>query len=144
MSKTLKTILFLLVAISGASAQTEHSKQYVEPKHDSSTVEMPATKEIMISRHASYNKIELRRPQATVVIVGPRSTYLQEGLKLGAVLKVLGQPAAVSQRSENGKVIVSYEFTRGGGRTVVAEFVNDVLVHSQIVVADEVKRGVAG
>ncbi|HEV7396658.1 MAG TPA: hypothetical protein VGN86_09135 [Pyrinomonadaceae bacterium] len=93
---------------------------------------------------ASYNPTELRRPQSTVVSVGPRSTYLQEGLKLGAVLKVLGQPDAVSQRSENGKVIVSYEFIRGGGRTVVAEFVNDVLVHSQIVVVDEVKRGVAG
>jgi hypothetical protein len=46
-------------------------------------------------------------------------------------MKLLGEPASVSQRTENGKVIATYEFRRGEGRVLIVEFVADLLVESR-------------
>ena len=48
------------------------------------------------------------------------------------VVRLLGKPAAVSERSENEVVITTYEFLRGDGRMLVAEFVDGVLVRSRL------------
>src|SRR3982751_6075662 len=66
-----------------------------------------------------------------VVEIGPRSTYLREGLKLEAVLRVLGEPTSMSERNENRVTVRIYVFARGEGRTLTAEFINNVLVHYQ-------------
>lgn len=64
-----------------------------------------------------------------VVHLGPRTTYLKAGLKTEEVLRLLGEPSAVSERTSEG--VVTYEFARGDGRVVVAEFVDDQLVRSR-------------
>lgn len=92
----------------------------------------------------SYGTPEPSHTKTGVVQLGPRSTYLKEGLSLSSVLRVLGTPTAITERNDNGKIVVSYEFMRGGGRTVVAEFVNNVLIHAQTVAVDEVKPRVTG
>lgn len=63
-----------------------------------------------------------------VVHLGPRTTYLKLGLKTGEVLELLGEPASVSQRTENGRVISTYEFERSKGKVLIADFEEDTLV----------------
>jgi len=67
-----------------------------------------------------------------VVHVGPRTTFLKEGLTTQDVLKLLGEPSAMSNRSENGTTVSTYEFQRGEGRVLVAEFVANSLISSRI------------
>ena len=67
-----------------------------------------------------------------VIEVGQRSTYLKEGLSTEDVRRLLGEPSSVGERTVNGKIVVSYEFSRGAGRTLIAEFVDNVLVHTQV------------
>lgn len=66
-----------------------------------------------------------------VVHLGPRTTYLREGLKTDEVVSLLGEPAAVSERYEGSKVISVYEFERSEGRVLIAEFVSGTLVSSR-------------
>jgi hypothetical protein len=66
-----------------------------------------------------------------VVRVGPRTTYLKEGLRTEEVVRLLGKPAAISERNEHGVIITIYEFDRGEGRTLIADFVGGVLVRSR-------------
>lgn len=79
------------------------------------------------NRHDATN---LRKPR--LVRVGPPSTYLKEGLSTEDVLRVLGEPTAISQRSEKNVVVTIYEFPRGEGRILIAEFVKGALVRSAI------------
>lgn len=74
------------------------------------------------------NGVAVRRG---VMRVGPRSTYLKEGMRTQEVLRLLGQPATVSERTEDGAVVTRYEFDRSEGRIIVAEFVSDALVRSR-------------
>jgi hypothetical protein len=66
-----------------------------------------------------------------VVHVGPRETYLQSGLKTEEVLRLLGEPSNISEHTQNGKIVATYEFQRGEGRVVIAEFVGGALVRSR-------------
>jgi hypothetical protein len=66
-----------------------------------------------------------------VVHLGPRSTYLESGLKTEEVLRLLGEPSIVSERTENGKTIATYEFQRSEGRVVIAEFAGGALIGSR-------------
>ena len=66
-----------------------------------------------------------------VVHLGPRTTYLKEGLKTEEVVRLLGTPANVSERTQGGKVVSTYEFDRGEGRFLIAEFVGDRLITSR-------------
>lgn len=66
-----------------------------------------------------------------VLRVGPVTTYLKEGLTTEEVLRLLGEPAGVSERNANGSSVKTYEFPRGDNRILIAEFVNDSLVSSR-------------
>jgi hypothetical protein len=108
-------LVFLVVAIWAVipvSAQTKLDlKQYFE------------------GRHVTLRS-DFRKPG--VIRVGPPTTYLKEGLRTEEVLRLLGKPVATSERVEQGLVVTTYEFLRGGGRILVADFVKDALVRSRI------------
>jgi hypothetical protein len=95
-----------------------------------------------LNRYVEFTERDKTAAQATepstggyvrngVVHLGPRSTYLEAGLKTQEVLKLLGEPAVISERTENGKTITTYEFQRGEGRVVIAEFVAGALIGSR-------------
>jgi hypothetical protein len=65
-----------------------------------------------------------------VVQVGPRTTYLKEGLTTDEVVRLLGKPAAISERTDNDVVVTIYEFNRSEDRVLVAEFEKGALVRS--------------
>jgi hypothetical protein len=67
-----------------------------------------------------------------VVHLGPRTTYLKEGLKTEEVVRLLGAPSSISDRKEAARIVSTYEFQRGEGRVLIAEFVGGVLVSSRI------------
>src|ERR1044072_7382215 len=62
-----------------------------------------------------------------VVRVGPSTTYLKQGLSTEEVVKLLGEPTAISQ-GRSGEV--TYEFPRAEGRVLLGECVNCGLVSS--------------
>ncbi|HZE64773.1 MAG TPA: hypothetical protein VE056_12885 [Pyrinomonadaceae bacterium] len=67
-----------------------------------------------------------------VVRVGPTTTYLKEGLSTEQVIRLLGQPSAITERAEKDLIVTMYEFPRGEGRVLIAEFVSDALIASRI------------
>ena len=106
-------VMVVICAVTPVSAQTELSlKQYFEG--------------------ISYRYVagDFKKPR--VIRVGPPTTYLKEGLRTEEVLRLLGKPVATSERVEQGLVVTTYEFLRGGGRVLVADFVSDALVRSRI------------
>src|SRR6476469_6886667 len=62
-----------------------------------------------------------------VVRVGPATTYLKEGLSTEQVIRLLGQPAAISERTE---------------KVLIAEFVSDALIDSRIETRVQVAQSV--
>jgi len=66
-----------------------------------------------------------------VVHVGPRSTYLKEGLKPAEVVSLLGAPASISESTSEGQSLLVYEFERGGDRVLIAQFLSGYLVSSR-------------
>jgi hypothetical protein len=72
-----------------------------------------------------------------VVRVGPRTTYLKEGLSSEEVVRLLGKPVSISERNDKGVVVTTYEFQRGEGRMLIAEFENGLLVRSRTESRDE-------
>lgn len=125
MNKVLSFVIILIAATS-ISAQSKPAK--------GSAVVKPVSYRIVATSH----------PKVGVVELGPRSTYLKEGLSLAVVLHVLGAPASVTERIENGKSVKIYEFKRGGGRTLTAQFIDEVLVHFQTVEVPELAPRTAG
>lgn len=75
-----------------------------------------------------------------VLQVGPRTTYLKEGLSAEEVVRLLGTPSAVFERDENDSVVTVYEFPRGEGRVLIAEFVKDMLIHTSMETRGQVAR----
>ncbi|HEX8919914.1 MAG TPA: hypothetical protein VF766_00460 [Pyrinomonadaceae bacterium] len=73
-----------------------------------------------------------------VVRVGPSTTYLKNGLSLNEVIRLLGLPASVSERQDGDSRYATYTFTRGGGRVLVAEFENGLLVNSRAQVSETI------
>jgi hypothetical protein len=69
--------------------------------------------------------------RAGVVHVGPRTTFLKEGMSTREVVNVLGAPSSVDERKEVGRTVSVYEFPRSDGRVLVAEFVSDSLIGSR-------------
>ena len=82
-------------------------------------------------RSTSDRHSSARVPGPSVVRLGPPTTYLSAGLSTREVVRLLGQPVAVSERSEQDRVVTTYEFSRSAGRVIVAEFVGGLLVRSQ-------------
>ena len=66
-----------------------------------------------------------------VVHVGPRSTYLKEGLSREEVVSLLGTPTSILQSKRDGRSVIVYEFQRSGDRVFVAEFLEDYLISSR-------------
>jgi hypothetical protein len=92
-------------------------------------------------RPVAYDEGAARQNTPGVISVGPRTTFLQAGLSTREVLRLLGQPAMVRERNEDGATVQVYEFPRGDGRVLFAEFANDVLVRSRTVTGAAVARG---
>lgn len=67
-----------------------------------------------------------------VVRVGPATTYLKEGLSTEQVIRLLGAPSAISERTEKDLIVTTYQFPRGEGRVLIAKFVSDALIDSRI------------
>ncbi len=85
--------------------------------------------------HVSAQPAATARRQASrksgVIRVGPSVTYLKEGFTIEEVLRLLGQPAAVSKHQSGKDLVTTYEFQRGHNRILVAEFVNGALISSR-------------
>ncbi len=87
----------------------------------------------------SEKRIEKRRPRAAqVVVVGPSTTFLKEGLTIEEALKLLGQPVSISERQERGKQLATYTFTRSPGRVLLVEFENSLLVRSSVEILERI------
>jgi hypothetical protein len=95
-------------------------------------VDFDIDQEGSVFRPVSYRYIRIDNRKPGFVRVGPSTTYLKEGLRTEEVFRLLGKPLSVSERMEQGFVVTTYEFARGAGRILVAEFVNDALVRSRI------------
>jgi hypothetical protein len=113
MKKILILLSFILCASFGAAAQTGGEKA-------------------ASARRASYGNERTVAASPRVVRVGPRTTYLKEGLSTEDVIRLLGRPAEVSERQEGGAHVIAYVFHRGEGRVLVAEFVGGRLVRSRV------------
>ena len=86
--------------------------------------------EASFTPHTAYN-YSLDEFKTGVVRVGPRTTYLKAGLKTEEVIRLMGKPLAVSQRIDKNVTVTVYEFQRGDGQLVIAEFENGLLARSR-------------
>ena len=131
MQKVLGIVIVVMAAMICVSAQTrQDGVRYTEHNGTILKLNAPATETDAFYPHTSYSyPVEDFKPG--VVQVGPRTTYLKEGLRTDEVVRLLGKPARISERSQNDVVITTYEFQRGEGRILIAEFVGDLLVRSR-------------
>lgn len=79
--------------------------------------------------------------RAGVVRVGPSVTYLKEGFSVEEVLRLLGEPAAISEHKTGNDSVTTYEFQRGQNRVLVANFVNGALVSSRTETREQLALG---
>jgi hypothetical protein len=77
-----------------------------------------------------------------VVRLGPSTTYLKNGLSTSEVLRLMGEPAMVSERAEGETKVITYVFLRSQGRALVTEFANDLLISSRTESGDIVRAEV--
>ncbi len=134
MRKLIGLAIVIMCAVVSVSAQDRSARsdrnQYVESKSVSLRVEkLPAAEVHFVPTTSFSYPADDFKPG--VVRVGPRTTYLKEGLKPAEVVRLLGQPQSISERSEKGVIIATYEFQRGEGQVLIVEFENGRLVHSQ-------------
>jgi hypothetical protein len=73
----------------------------------------------------------LRIVDGRVLRLGPTTIYLKNGLSIEEVVRLLGQPTAVSKRQEGGMTITTCTFSRSEGRVFVTEFENGLLTSSR-------------
>ena len=72
-----------------------------------------------------------------VVRVGPRTTYLKDGLRIDEVIRLLGKPLSISERNQRHVIVKTYVFQRGEGQVLIAEFENGLLARSRTELRDE-------
>jgi hypothetical protein len=137
MRKVLGISLFIMAAIVCVSAQKrQEPARFVEGTSAVLKVDKPAAEAEAFSPRDSYSySADDFKPG--VVKVGPRTTYLKEGLRTDEVIRLLGKPSSISERTEHGVVISTYEFQRGEGRVLIAEFEAGILVRSRTETRDE-------
>jgi hypothetical protein len=132
MQKVLGIVIVVMAAMVCVSAQAKQDGvRYTGHNGTILKLNAPATETDAFYPHTSYS-YPVQDFKPGVVQVGPRTTYLKEGLRTDEVVRLLGKPARVSERSENNVVITTYEFHRGEGRILIAEFVSDILVRSRL------------
>jgi hypothetical protein len=137
MQKVLGIVIVIMAAMVCVSAQTrQDGVRYSEHKESVLKLNANGTESEAFYPGTSYSyPVEDFKPG--VVQVGPRTTYLKEGLRTDEVVRLLGKPASISERKENDILITTYEFHRGEGRILIAEFVRDILVRSRLETRDE-------
>ena len=132
MRKILTILIVIIAALVSAAAQSRQERlRFADDKGATLKLNPSAaeTEAFFLGTAYSY-PVEDFKPG--VVQVGPRTTYVKEGLRTDEVVRLLGKPASISERSENNVIITTYEFQRSEGRMLVAEFVNGVLVKSRL------------
>ena len=122
-----------IVTVSAQARQETRQERarYSDARGAALKVDMPATapEAFHPSTDFSYSGADFK---PGVVQVGPRTTYLKEGLTTDEVVRLLGKPAAISERTDDDVVVTIYEFTRSEDRVLVAEFVKGALVRSSM------------
>ncbi|MFN2491502.1 MAG: hypothetical protein ABR501_01285 [Pyrinomonadaceae bacterium] len=144
MNKFLIFVMVIICAAITASAQTENVKGR-DTGHGAATNHVDASdvdddQRDVSARRISYEYTSPHSKKIGVVRIGSPTTYLKRGLTVEDVMRVLGEPAGLSTRIEDGKVVTIYEFQRGGERMLVAEFVNDRLIRSRTEKREQVAR----
>jgi len=92
----------------------------------------PARFFVAVYRQISNRAGNNRPATASVVRLGPSTTFLKMGLNKEEVIMLLGDPYGQSEVRQGNSRISTYVFSRSGGRVLVAEFKNDVLVAYRI------------
>jgi hypothetical protein len=119
--------------VSVSAQTTQERTKYAEDKGAPSRLGVPATEAFLPGTSYNYSVDDFK---PGVVKVGPRTTYLKEGLRTDEVVRLLGKPTTTSERTERDLVITSYEFKRAEGHFLMAEFVSGVLVRSWTEIRD--------
>jgi hypothetical protein len=145
MSKVLCLVIAIVAAGASVSAQTEATtKKSFQVESNSLRIARNASnesaEEAAVIRETAY-RYPADEFKPGVVKVGPRTTYLKEGLSTAEVVRLLGKPAAVSERSERDVLTTIFEFPRSEGQVLIAEFVKDKLVRATLAAREQVARG---
>lgn len=138
MRRALGLVIVIMCAVISVSAQGEAKNGQARKHHaDDKTAILHADKltpkgaELEFVPHTAFSyPADDFKPG--VVQVGPRTTYLKEGLRTDEVIRLLGKPASILERNENNVMVTTYQFPRGEGRTLIAEFENGVLLRSRM------------
>jgi hypothetical protein len=109
-------------------AQVEFAKP-VEAMRDTDAPAAPILN-ARVKTSAGRRQVE-RIVDGRVLRLGPTTTYLKNGLSTDEVVRLLGKPAVISERSEGNRLLSIYTFPRSDGRVFIAEFENNVLVNSR-------------
>ena len=138
MRKILSIVIVIVAAVVILSAQTRQDR-----RHHTEVITVVSKAQSNVNEsdnEASYPDTSYSYPiedfKPGVVRVGPRTTYLKEGLRTDEVIRLLGKPFSFYERNENGVATKVYLFQRGEGRVLIAEFVNEILVRSWIETRD--------
>ena len=136
MRKVLSLLIVMVAAMVCVSAQTRQERRRFTDEKGATLNPNKTAKEaeaFLPGTSFSYSADDFK---PGVVRVGPRTTYLKEGLRTDEVIRLLGKPTSISERTENDIVITTYEFQRGEGHMLIAEFVDGVLVRSRTELRD--------
>jgi hypothetical protein len=129
MRKIIILVIVMVSGIAGVSAQTqEQVKEKSQPRQQEKVVSFWRVSHNPGSRLTG------------VLRLGPPTTYLKEGLSSEEVLRLLGQPGSISQRDDKGAIVTTYEFPRGEGRILIAEFVRDALVRFRVETREQIAQ----
>lgn len=149
MRKFLILVMVIMSAAFTVAAQTETDpKAYLEIGKVTLKMDMPAVKDSEYGRNErdvsirriSYEYAAPHSKKIGVVRVGSPTTYLKGGLTAEEVVRVLGKPAVISKRMEDGRLVTTYEFQRGGKRMLIAEFEQGKLVRSRTETREQIAQ----
>ena len=131
MRKVFSIIIVITSAVISISAQTK-----LERRHHSEVINTASKTDTSVSEvgngafyRTSYN-YPLEDFKPGVVRVGPRTTYLKDGLRIDEVIRLLGKPLSITERIEQNASLKVYIFQRSEGQVLIAEFENGLLVRS--------------
>jgi len=117
MKKFLILIATILISAAAVSAQTNRKADGRRSAEREGSV-------------TSINRQE--RSRASLVLkLGPSTTYIKNGLSYTEVVRLLGQPASVSEKQDGGLRLTTLTFARSQGRVLVTEFAHGVLINSR-------------
>jgi hypothetical protein len=132
MRRWLGLVTIIMCAVVGVSAQTSSRQNSQVRKHhvENKNAEKDISTASNFVPHTAYS-YPLEDYKPGVVQVGPRTTFIKEGLSQDEVIRLLGKPSAISERHDQNVKVTIYEFERGDGRVFIAEFENGLLARSR-------------